>query len=624
MQGAFNVDWDQVLDDDELDEETSRLYRQKVDELEVAGRSAAAQRGRRGRPGRGRGRGGGLVPREGPEQQGPGKERQAIDSDDDKPVIKMDMPRRRGEDEDEDDDEDEEEDEDGDDDENEGEEEEEEEEDDDNGEDDEIDDAAGGGAGGDPAPARAPAHRRRKKKEPVKIPVPHPPAQRFTSEGKQFFVVQGEDKPRAGLFGHYLKAYTVDDDEECVPFPPPQGYDPNKEKVWEEIFIDAGWPGQPWPSLDLIKEVNQFWIDRDEPWIPQTLQPEDAGWSRAQLKAYRRASNKKPRRDALVPFMIERKRYHENRNTANRGMYFHIGPPGFPDPGLPPNVDACKPGVDFIACASPLEEPKYYEVGSEFLKRRVEEGEALDFEFARRMQGLLGVAQDHVWACLDPSFNPADRPAVLERFMASYAGSFYKTVAWQDQQDPRAVATEALQQHKAFCEEWVHRHYRTLTPAITAAAEALVADFYQSVRARMKPQWALSVPRFARLLMRHPSLSQYFGVCLQSYMTSLDQSRPGRNASYKSMNQATVARFQSFKRFVVELRTHGHQLSDLYKALESLEQFHFHPYVVDWYGIAGQLPEAHRYFPRPQDNLLLKRIRNAQGQARAPWLVGRT
>lgn len=253
----------------------------------------------------------------------------------------------------------------------------------------------------------------------------------------------------------------------------------------------------------------------------------------------------------------------------------------------------------------------------------MEEGEALDFEFAKRMQGLLGVAQESVWACLDPSFNPADRPGALERFSAGYTATFYKTVAWQDQQDPRAVATEALQQHKAFCEEWVHKHYRTLTPLVTAAAEALVADFYESVQHQMRPGWALDVQQYARLLMRHPTLSQYFGLCLQSYMTSLDQARPGRNSSYKVMNTATMLRFQSFKRFVKELQAREADLGKLYATFAGLENFHFHPYLVDWHSIAGQLPEAHRFFARPQDNMLLKRLRNPQGAGRAPWLVGR-
>jgi hypothetical protein len=452
--------------------------------------------------------------------------------------------------------------------------------------------------------------------------MPHPPAQHFTLDDKRFFVVRGDDRPRPGIFGHYLKPFTVDDDDECVPFPPPEDYDATQDKTWVGNFIQSGWPGLPWPDKALVKAVLPLWNRGEANWIPNSITNQVAGLSRGLLPAYREAMQA-GRKD--TPFEIERNKFHVNRTGAGRATYFHIATQHGKDPSLPPNMDACEAGVHFTKCSDPLApHPAYYEVGSEYLKRKVEEGEALDFAFAQRMQGLLGVAQDHVWACLDPSFNPADRPAAMERFTASYTASFYKGVSWQDQQDPRAVATEALQQHKAFCEEWVHKHYRTLTPVVTAAAEALVADFYDSVRGRMQPGAVLSVRQFARLMMRHPVLSQYFGVCLQSYMTSLDQSRPGRNASYKVMNTATVMRFQSFKRFVKELESNAHVLYALYKELAEEHNLHFHAYVVDWYGIAGQLPEVHRYFERPQDNLLLKRLRNPQGEGRAPWLVGRS
>ena len=139
----------------------------------------------------------------------------------------------------------------------------------------------------------------------------------------------------------------------------------------------------------------------------------------------------------------------------------------------------------------------------------------------------------------------------------------------------------------------------------------------------MPEGWRLSVSQFSRLLMRHPELSHHFAVCLQSYMTSVDQSRPGRNASYKVMNVAAVARFQSFKRFVGELERLGGELQAFYERIRSVREYCFHEWTVDWYGIAGQLPEVHRYFERPQDNMMLKRRRAGQG-GKAPWVYGRT
>ena len=67
-------------------------------------------------------------------------------------------------------------------------------------------------------------------------------------------------------------------------------------------------------------------------------------------------------------------------------------------------------------------------------------------------QGLLGSNLETVWACLDPDFNPADRKDMLDRFVGAYTQGFLDSVHWRDSQDPRAVVTEELQQHKAFCQ----------------------------------------------------------------------------------------------------------------------------------------------------------------------------
>lgn len=139
----------------------------------------------------------------------------------------------------------------------------------------------------------------------------------------------------------------------------------------------------------------------------------------------------------------------------------------------------------------------------------------------------------------------------------------------------------------------------------------------------MNASWRLSVPQYARLMMRHPEISQYFATCLQYYMTSVDQGRAGRNASYKVMNAATVARFQSYKRFTEELQKRSIELQKFYDKITNMRFFHFDDWTVDWYHIAGQLPEVHRYFERPQENMLLKRLRNAQGEVAPPWIFGR-
>ena len=279
----------------------------------------------------------------------------------------------------------------------------------------------------------------------------------FMTGERWFFVMPGVFIPRPGRFGHYLKPYTVDEDKECVPYPPPPGYDANEAKDYENRVVVAGWPGVPWPNKEIVKYVMPRWDEVVDDWIQDSDIPElnrlsdEAGLSKFLIQGYLAVSKGVYRRYADAPFMLFRTLYRANPD--NRDLW-HPGPPGFKDPGLPPNTDVCVEDEHYVVCDSPLNtgNPKYYEVGTEYLKKTVERGELLDLAFARRMQGLLGVGQDAVWACLDPDFNPADREGALERFAGAYTASFYKAVTWEDQQDARGVAVEALQQHKAFCQ----------------------------------------------------------------------------------------------------------------------------------------------------------------------------
>lgn len=155
---------------------------------------------------------------------------------------------------------------------------------------------------------------------------------------------------------------------------------------------------------------------------------------------------------------------------------------------------------------------------------------------------------------------------------------------------------------------------------MTSAAETLVSEFYDDIKARMGGH-PLTVGQYARLLMRHQRLAPYLANCLQYYMVSLDQTRGGRNPSYKQMSSVSTAKFQSFKRFVKELEAHSADLATFYATLGHARVAFFHHYLVDWHAIAGQLPEAHRHFAPRLDNLALKRRRNPRDGA--PWAVGR-
>lgn len=429
MQGAFNVDWDKVLDNDELDEETTRLYRRELDEIEVTKRRREEEDRRPARGGRRGARGPRspvrIVPSRGRSKgrrRGRGRRtrtsgdagRYRDEADDEQ---EMHLGARDG------------------------------------GSmltNDESNVTARGSESSDSSDTSDSGDSSEGSRAPGAAPEPHMPAQRFELEDMLFFVVPGRDTPRAGLFGHYLKPFTVDDDDECVPFPPPPGYDPKKKKRLD-LEYDAGLPGVPWPSTEAVELVMPGFDDNEEDWInivdQDELKKACLPYFSRMMGVYADSARIVARKDADTPFMVIRKYICGKHNALH-----HSGPYGFNDPSLPPNMDVCKEGVHFMACPSPLEDPRYYEVGSEYLKETVERGEALDFAFARRMQGLLGTGQDAVWACLDPDFNPADRPGVMERFSGAYTAGFYKAVSWEDSHDPRAVATEALQQHKAFCQ----------------------------------------------------------------------------------------------------------------------------------------------------------------------------
>lgn len=148
-------------------------------------------------------------------------------------------------------------------------------------------------------------------------------------------------------------------------------------------------------------------------------------------------------------------------------------------------------------------------------------------------------------------------------------------------------------------------------------------EFYDDIKNRMSPHARLDVREYARLLMRHPSTTHSFAVCLQSYMATLDQARPGRNSSYKVMSAATTARYQAFVRFTKELEGARTELAKVYTLIRASDHERFFGiYVVDWHSIAGQLPEVHRHFERPHENMVRRRLKNTLAD-RVPWLHGR-
>ncbi len=290
-----------------------------------------------------------------------------------------------------------------------------------------------------------------------------------------------------------------------------------------------------------------------------------------------------------------------------------------------PDMAYCLEGRDFV-CGGPGAD--FLEVGMEALKAAVADAEERDLGFARTIQGFQNVALTVVWDCLDPDFNPADRPAVLTQFLGKYLDRFYSQVDVGNIPDVGDVSGEALHMHKSFCQQWVQKHYKSLTPLVTAAAENLAGEFYPALESILSRPGGRKLTRMelARLFMRHPELAPEFATCLHYFMTCTEQTRGNRNASYKQMNTISMQKALSYNRLAQFLASKSGLIGEAVKqVLAGDHEYAFHPLVVDWYGIAGQMPAVHKRFEDTPGMLgLLGTGRRGQAGALVPpWRVGR-
>ena len=352
---------------------------------------------------------------------------------------------------------------------------------------------------------------------------------------------------------------------------------------------------------------------------PPLLAPPQAGCTCFQTKGLSvyvltRAVNKeapylKPRAAVFGQYLVP---YEETMEAAERrGKPYNehlpplvppaarkaTGPPGSrEDDSRPlPSTAYCEEGEQYV-CPDTAHKSPYYEVGLENLKGLLEEAEGCDLAFAQRMQGLGNVGRTIVWDCLDPDYDPTDRKPVMQQFMAKYLERFYTRMQPGNVPDVQELSEEALHKHKTFCKAWVRKHYCTLTPNITGPAEALANEFFPYLQAQMPRQANLTRLDLARILMRHPDFTAEFAICLHYYSTNLEHSRAARNASYKQMSSVSGAKIWSYNRLGDLL---GEKIATLHKIFREMDDpLHtaFHPLLVDWHGILGQIPHVHKYF----------------------------
>jgi len=252
-------------------------------------------------------------------------------------------------------------------------------------------------------------------------------------------------------------------------------------------------------------------------------------------------------------------------------------------------------------------------IGEMFLRPLLEAAERLDYDFALRMQGLQNTTINAVWVCSESSgAQPEDRAEMMDQFLRSYLSRFLGKVPQTTQENPEEIIGEAVQMHQQFCAGWVREHKRSLAPAIEAAAEALVGLFWEgalrpAVRADMT--WK----QMSRVIRRNPRLSPQFGLCLHFYMVKLEQDRGSRNASYKSMFNASSANMLAINAMDKFLRKESGYLASLTAGLATPDQRRFDVTCMDWYLIVSQLPP-----PKMEWSGLKKSRLSMPGQA-MPW-----
>lgn len=280
---------------------------------------------------------------------------------------------------------------------------------------------------------------------------------------------------------------------------------------------------------------------------------------------------------------------------------------------LPPTYTG-RAGVDWIQ-----PDPANFEVSTEVLKDTCQRAEELDYSFALSMQGLRGTNINAVWACTDPEYDMTDRSALLAQFVRVYMEKFYGQVSVTGPADVEEVVHEALRMHGEFCKGWVAAHHRTLSAEVTAAAEALVGNFFDHLKPYLPTGLPVMRRHLASYMRRHSTFSSEFAQCLYHFMTSMDHSRGNRNPSYKAMSKEQALYATAMKNMSELLHANLNQIKEEF-AQFTRQSLLFGVMFIDWHYIAAQMPQHHKDFDGFASSFNLYRTR-AGGRANAfpPW-----
>ena len=260
-----------------------------------------------------------------------------------------------------------------------------------------------------------------------------------------------------------------------------------------------------------------------------------------------------------------------------------------------------------------LPQDEHYEIGELRLKNSLEKAEKYDYQFAVRMQGLQNTTINAVWSCQDPGGEPSDRAEVMEQFMRKFVSRFMGEASQNDASDVETMINEAVQMHQEFSDRWVSEHKRCLSPTIEAASEALVGMFWNGA---LRPAVVgdMTWKEMSRVIRRDPKLSPKFGICLHFYMVKLEQDRGSRNASYKSMYNASSSNMLSINSMDAFFKSEIGYICSITQKLILPGSRVFDPLTMDWHGVVSQL-----HLPKVR-YAKTKKQRVAYGEGElAPW-----
>lgn len=299
-----------------------------------------------------------------------------------------------------------------------------------------------------------------------------------------------------------------------------------------------------------------------------------------------------------VPFLLKKKRGGPGSADGSWLLYPEQsirdpGPPGFVGERKTIFVGSDYTRFDFgkndsgncvfsakLHMCFPLDNEVFWVYNSARFFQHVKEAENRDFSFALLVQGFLSSTQDAVWGTVNVQQLQTNPSEMINSFLRHYIEKRHK----EDPTNTKDILNEALRAYEDMSASWRRRFIKQLSPKVHSACEGLLALFSKQYPYIF--QAGLTIQQLAFLIRRHEKTRTQFATCVSHYIVKLDQDRGTRNASYKSMNNTTMASIHAIQYMGDVLRQN---LGVLHDEITRLIQDEFDPLIMDWSSIVTQL-----------------------------------